>query len=372
VLVAAGVLVLGVIAWVVWLRWVPSSPGGLSTTARTTDSAVLQWTASSGGPDVDKYLVLRDKAQVGTTQPTVRTYTDTGLTPDTTYRYSVVAASGSKSSSPSAELTVHTLPAALPQPSSNATTATGTTITWAEPARGGTPASYIVLRDGAEVATVPAGPAGTRSFEDQGLKPATSYHYTVVVVSQYPDSRSAPSEELVVQTLPVTPTGIKASAATTSSVTLQWAFPAESAPDSFVIIRDGDDVGTVGGTVRAFQDKGLLPAHTYTYTVAAVTGDVRSAQSAAVSATTLTPPVADARLAGSWDVDGKITKATNGITLGNAAAVGQSFSNTWVLTPKCSSGACDATLQANVAGHSFSMTLKRSGAVYNGSNKAHV
>lgn len=369
VLAVAGVLVLGVIAWVVWLRWVPSSPGGLTATSRATDSVALQWTPSTGGPEADQYLILRGAVQVGTVPPTVTTFTDAGLVPDTTYRYTVVAASGSKRSTPSAELTAHTLPAALPAPSSMDTTATGTTITWAEPTRGGTPASYVVLRDDAEVATVPS---STRSFEDKGLTPATSYRYAVVVVSQYPDTRSEPSGELVLQTPPDNPSGLAASAVTTSTLTLRWSFPAGPAPEAFVIIRDGEDVGTVAGTVTVFQDKGLLPAHKYTYTVVAVSGDVRSAESPAVSATTLTPPVSAARLAGSWDVDGKITRATSGITLGDAAAVGQTFGSTWELTPRCSSGACDATLEGTVAGHSFSMTLKRSGAVYTGSNKAHV
>ncbi|HEU5144006.1 MAG TPA: fibronectin type III domain-containing protein [Dermatophilaceae bacterium] len=347
----------------------PSSPGGVTATSRATDSVALQWTGSTGGPEADQYLILRGAVQVGSVPSAVRTFTDTGLTPDSTYRYTVVAASGSKRSTPSAELTAHTLPAALSQPSTIGTTATGTTITWAEPTTGGTPASYIVLRDGAEVATVPG---STRSFDDTGLTPATSYRYTVVVVSQYPDTRSEPSEELVVQTPPQTPSGLAASAVTTSTLTLRWAFPAGPAPEGFVILRDGDDVGTVGGSVRAFQDKGLLPAHKYTYTVVAVFGGVRSAESPAVSATTLTPPVSAARLAGSWDVDGKITKATSGITLGDAAAAGQVFGSTWELTPRCSSGACDATLKGSLAGHSFSMTLKRSGAVYTGSNKAHV
>jgi chitodextrinase len=330
---------------------------------------VLQWTVSAGGPEADQYLILREAVQVGTVPPTVTTFTDAGLMPDTTYHYTVVAASGSKRSTPSAELTAHTLPAALPAPTSLGTTATGTTVSWAEPTRGGTPASYVVQRDGVEVATLPS---TSRSFDDTGLTPATSYRYTVVVVSQYPDTRSEPSEELVVQTPPDNPSGLAASAVTTSTLTLRWSFPAGPAPESFVIIRDGEDVGTVAGTVRAFQDKGLVPAHKYTYTVVAVSGGVRSGESPAVAATTLTPPVSAARLTGSWDVDGRITKATKGITLGDAAAAGQNFGSTWRLTPRCSSGACDATLNGTLAGHSFSMTLKRSGAVYTGSNRAHV
>ena len=60
----------------------PSRPQGLTATA-TTRSAALSWTAATDDVGVAGYRVFRDGTQVGTTAST--SYTDSGLTPATTY-----------------------------------------------------------------------------------------------------------------------------------------------------------------------------------------------------------------------------------------------------------------------------------------------
>ena len=359
--------VLAVVGWIVWSRWVPSAPGNVTSTVPTAVSVRLSWSPSTEGPGVDHYLVQRNGDHVASVAADVTSYADEDLVPDTTYRFTVVAASGSKRSAPSSELLVHTLPATPTGLNASPTTATTVRLTWSEPATGPAPESWVVIRDGSEVATVEG---TTTSYLDEELRPSQSYTYEVIASSG--TSRSTPSTELVARTLPATPTALKATAQTTTTVLITWSYPDGLSPETFVVLRDGAEVGTVPGSARAFTDKGIAPATTHEYTVAAFSGGLRSETSAPDQVATLTPAAADARLQGTYDVDGTITKSTAGITLGSAAALGQDVWSTWTFTPSCTSGACNTVVNGRLAGHPFTMTLVRKGAVYSGTTKAHI
>lgn len=67
----------------------PSVPSGLTAAASGPTSVVLQWTASSDDTAVTGYRIYRDGKQITTATGT--SYTDTGLTPLTTYSYTVAA-----------------------------------------------------------------------------------------------------------------------------------------------------------------------------------------------------------------------------------------------------------------------------------------
>jgi hypothetical protein len=71
----------------------PSVPGGLNASAQGEDRIDLSWSAASD-PDsgVSAYRVYRDGVNVG--QPTVTTFSDTGLVEGTTYAYTVSAVNG--------------------------------------------------------------------------------------------------------------------------------------------------------------------------------------------------------------------------------------------------------------------------------------
>jgi len=67
----------------------PTVPTGLVSTGTSSSSVSLSWTASTDNVGVSGYDVLRNGTAVATATST--TYTDTGLTADTTYTYSVQA-----------------------------------------------------------------------------------------------------------------------------------------------------------------------------------------------------------------------------------------------------------------------------------------
>lgn len=64
------------------------APDGLAVTGTTDTSASLSWNSVSGAVG---YNVYRDGAKVNTSAVTATTYTDTGLTANTTYSYTVTA-----------------------------------------------------------------------------------------------------------------------------------------------------------------------------------------------------------------------------------------------------------------------------------------
>ncbi len=67
----------------------PSTPTSLQATTISTSQINLSWNASSDNIGVTGYRIYRDSTQIATTSNT--TYQDTGLSPSTTYSYTVSA-----------------------------------------------------------------------------------------------------------------------------------------------------------------------------------------------------------------------------------------------------------------------------------------
>jgi chitodextrinase len=147
------------------------------------------------------------------------------------------------------------------------------------------------------------------SFTDTGLAPGTTYSYTV---SAYDPSGNTSAQSAafgaatsvpVDTTPPTVPAGLKATGATTTSISLSWT--ASTDPDSPVagynIFRGGTKVGT--SMSASYTDTGLAPGTTYSYTVSAYDPSANtSAQSAALMTATnalpdTTPPTVPTGLA---------------------------------------------------------------------------
>ncbi|MDW4573602.1 fibrinogen-like YCDxxxxGGGW domain-containing protein [Microbacterium sp. M3] len=98
-------------------RGAPAAPpgpvSGLTATDVTQDSVTLNWSAPSTGGPVASYAVSRDGAGVASVPASQLSWTDGGLTADTTYVYRVVAV-GAGGSSAAATVQVHT--PAVPDP----------------------------------------------------------------------------------------------------------------------------------------------------------------------------------------------------------------------------------------------------------------
>ncbi len=167
----------------------PTTPSNLTSPSKTTTSISLSWGAStdSGGSGLAGYNVYRNGSATPTGQVTGTTFTDTGLSANTTYTYTVRARDGAGNLSPnsnqisvttntsSADTTAPSVPANLTSPGKSSSSID---LSWgASTDTGGSGlAGYNVYRNGA--ATPAAQVTGT-TFTDTGLAASTAYTYTV-------------------------------------------------------------------------------------------------------------------------------------------------------------------------------------------------
>jgi chitodextrinase len=179
----------------------PTVPAGLSVTAVRPAQIDLSWNDSTDNVAVAGYQIYRGGILIGTSSGHV--FTDSGLSPLTTYSYRVAAYDGAGnvsalSSSASAttlapDTTPPTIPAGL---TASNIAARAVTISWtASTDAGSGVAAYRIYRNGVQVGSVT-----TASFNDSGLSPATSYSYTVAA-DDLAGNRSAQSPALAITTL---------------------------------------------------------------------------------------------------------------------------------------------------------------------------
>ena len=101
-------LVTGLVIWAPWKSPPLLRPTGLTPGTSTFSSVAFHWSDPPTGPLPDKYLILSNGAVIGSVPGTVTSYRTTGLAPDTSYPYRVVAERGGKRSARSALLVVRT------------------------------------------------------------------------------------------------------------------------------------------------------------------------------------------------------------------------------------------------------------------------
>jgi hypothetical protein len=154
------------------------------------------------------------------------------------------------------------------------------------------------------------------------------------------------------------PAGLVAGPATANAIAFRWSRPPTGPlPDKYLILSSGTVAGSVAGTITTYRQAGLTPATAYQYRVVAVRGGKRSPQSALLTVRTLTPPISQARLQGSWKVHVRYV---------HRVFSWRTETQPWRLTPACAAGACDVMLHGKSRGYPFSMKLTRAGAVYRG------
>jgi uncharacterized repeat protein (TIGR03803 family) len=165
---------------------------------------------------------------------------------------------------------------------------------------------YKIYRGGALIGTV----SGT-TYSDTGLSASTAYSYKVAAFDAVGNS-SAQSSAVSATTLagsdttpPTVPTGLTASAISSSQIDLSWTASTDTLGVSgYKIYRGGTQIGT--STTTTYSDSGLAASTTYNYKVAAydAAGNT-SAKSSAASATTLAGSGGDGDgdgLPDSWEV----------------------------------------------------------------------
>lgn len=174
----------------------PAVPTGLTATATSPNALELSWDSNTE-PDFASYNVYRDDVKIKGTA--INSCTDTGLSPATTYVYTVTAVDASANESAHSEPVSVTTPAEIPDPPpmpENITVSsiadTNARLEW-DTVVGAE--EYKVYLNGSPVGTT------TEVFFDlTGLEPETDYTLTVTVLAG--GMESVQPQQVTITTLP--------------------------------------------------------------------------------------------------------------------------------------------------------------------------
>ncbi|MGI0088645.1 MAG: fibronectin type III domain-containing protein [Nitrosotalea sp.] len=288
----------------------PGSPTGLAATAVSSSQINLSWTApaNNGGSAITGYKIERSN-DTGTTWSTIQsntgttatTYSDTGLTPSTAYTYRVSAINPVGTSPPSSTASAKTSSTQV-SISVNSADLLGNPITgvWTilrytngtTVVQGFTPASFKVMSGTTYVAHV--GNYQNDVFNHWSNGNTTSY-YTIT-----PTQNVTLTAYYSTSTVPHPPTGLTATAASSSQINLSWNAPSSNGGSAITgyMIERSTDGGTTWSTVQSntgttattYSDTGLAQGATYAYRVSAINNVGTSTPSNTSSATTFTVP----------------------------------------------------------------------------------
>jgi chitodextrinase len=310
----------------------PTTPTNLSVSSTTQNTVTLTWTASTDNVGVAGYDIFRNGIQVGTPVLTP-TFTDAGLTPSTTYAYTVEAldASGNKSaqstsisattqastvsygggggggggggSTPPADTTPPSVPTGL---TVSSTTSSTVSISWTASTDNVGVTGYTIFNNGSQVGT-----SQTTSYTDSGLSPSTNYTYTVLA---YDAAANNSTQSSSVQgttassssqdtTPPSVPTSLTNTTTTSTTESFSWTASTDNVGvTGYKVFRNGSQIGT--SSTPSYSDSALNPSTQYSYTVSAYdAAGNNSTQSSALSITTqasqqdTTPPTVPTGLA---------------------------------------------------------------------------
>ena len=164
----------------------PTAPSSLGATTTSQPSIQLSWTAStdSGGSGLAGYLVFRNGVQITPVVIASTSYTDVGVSWNTSYSYYVIArdtagnnsAQSNTINASAQDVTAPTVPANL---SATAQGSSAVNLSWSasNDGTGSGLAGYRVYRDGALVNTTVL--IAATNYSDTGRSANTTYNYTV-------------------------------------------------------------------------------------------------------------------------------------------------------------------------------------------------
>jgi hypothetical protein len=274
---------------------IPSTPGPITVSAITMNSANLAWTPSQAQLGIEGYQVFRQQTagvnpgpmvQIATTDGGITHYTAQNLYAGSTYTFSIKAidTAGQTSTTPSttsfSTLTNadSTAPAA---PSTNSVAAhafsdTRIDVVWAGAAASVPVSGYLVFRS-TDLST-PIGrvdlPGGLR-FSDNGLTPSTSYTYQIESISSNgvtsaPTSASwlsATTSTLATGTVQLQRGPYLSNVTATSAVVSWWTNIASTGVVHYGVGNTNASVASASAQHHAVTLTGLTGNSTYSYTV---------------------------------------------------------------------------------------------------------
>jgi chitodextrinase len=196
------------------------------------------------------------------------------------------ASTGSGSSTTSADKIAPSIPGSF---TAAAAGSTGANLSWSASSDNVGVTGYIVLRNGAQVAT-----PTTKSYADTSLSAGQTYVYAVAARDAAGNtSPNSPSQSVTTAGAPpadTIPPSVPSNLAATpgsNAISLTWGASTDNVGvTGYIVRRNGTPVATIAAT--SYVDTGLIASTSYSFTVSAVDAVANaSAQTAAVTATTL-------------------------------------------------------------------------------------
>src|SRR5205807_582022 len=201
--------------------------------------------ADNGGSPITGYKIERSadggstwSTLVANSGSTATTYSDTGLSHSTSYAYRVSSINSVGTSSPSNIASAITLVVAPSPPTGLAATAVSSSqinLSWAPPADNGGSAitGYKIERSADGGITWTALVANTGSamttYSDTALSHTTAYTYRVSAINSVgTGSPSSTASATTLAVAPSSPTGLSATAVSSSQINLIWTAPSDN------------------------------------------------------------------------------------------------------------------------------------------------
>ena len=254
------------------LACIPSAPTGLSATAVSGSQINLSWTAVSGATG---YYVYRGSTQIGSTASA--SYSDTGLTCNTSYSYYVVAYNSSGSSAASNTVNPSTY---ICPPTGFTVSGTGpTTLNLSWNASTGATSYTVVTYTGGQSVYSGSGTSASVS----GLTCNTSYSYSLTASNAQGTSANTIASGSTYVCPPAPPSGLSATAASQTQINLSWS--AVTGATGYYVYRNSSYLTSTSAT--SYSDIGLTCNTSYSYYIVAYNAGGSSGVSNTANATTV-------------------------------------------------------------------------------------
>ncbi|MGH3371702.1 MAG: fibronectin type III domain-containing protein, partial [Nocardioidaceae bacterium] len=344
----------------------PTQPDLLRSPQATQSTGIeVAWSASTAPGGVAGYHVYRNSRRWATVTDPSFVDPMTDLYPGAGYQFFVVAFDHAGNLSPATPF-VQTVAPRLG--SSDTSAPTGTAL--ASPGPGDTVSGTVTLSaapaDDVGVTTVEFYVDGTYAGQDSsspftlGWNTMSTFDGTHTLYARAYDAAGNYGTASVTSvrvandvTPPSVPTGLTATAPSSSQVALSWTAAADdTAMAAYTVTRDGADVATVSGT--SFTDTAVTAGASYTYRVLAL--DVAGNTSAPSAPATVTVPQA-APVPTTGAVGGVVTRQSTGAPLSGAKVVASRNGVKTTVTTSASGGYSLPDLAAG----SYSVTYSAKG-----------